>query len=743
MPPRHVDFLLLGGGAAAASAAETLSLESTGKSILMLSAEDIPPYRRPMLSKQGLLGDAPALLHDDAWYRAQQIELALNTRAVSVDTDQHLVTTDAGETLHYDKLLIATGAQPRALGCPGERLPGVHHLRRWADREAVRDDIRAGAKHAVVLGGSFLGMEIAMTLNALGLSVTVVELGLLLLRHTESPEVSAEARRGAEEAGVTILLGDQVSEIRGEDRVTQVVTAAGRTLPCDILMVSVGVAPATVFLAGSGITLEKGLVVVDDQLRSSAADVFAAGDVTLFDDPVFARRRHIEHWDNAVKQGRLAARNMLGQGRRYDEVSYFYCDFGRFSFSMLGMPEGAAGQVRRGSWADASVALFYLEEGVPRALFSMGRPPEETRAAEGLIRYRVRLEDAAAKLADPAFVLNRVPTQTVLVLQGGGALGAFEAGVVKALEEREIFPDIVAGISIGALNGAIVAGNPRDATRALECFWEELSVQVPGWMPADAAGSWAAGQILSCGVPAFFRPRWMVDPLSPPAGWTSFYDTAPMRETLARYVDFSKLRQSPVRLLVGAVNVTNARFEVFDSYAQALTPDHILASGSLPPGFSWTEVNGQPYWDGGIVSNSPLDMVIDRCGPDGKRVFTVHLFAGERPLPRNMMEVQARRDEILYAERIRSDVRLKESTGAYRELVRSLLELAPPEMKSRVRQWPLYIQLMGDGAPMEITHFLREGREGEASSRDYDFSAPSVRFHLAQGYAEVGRALGR
>lgn len=209
--------------------------------------------------------------------------------------------------------------------------------------------------------------------------------------------------------------------------------------------------------------------------------------MTSFYDPVFGRRRHIEHWDNAIKQGRLAARNMLGRRLRYNEISYFFCDIGDISFSMLGAPEEADERVARGSLESKSVALFYLKDDVPRALLSVGRPAEETRSVEGLIRYRVNLCDEKHLLHESDFALDQIPTQTVLVLQGGGALGAFECGVVKALEEERIFPDVVAGISIGALNGAIIAGNPRNATQAMESFWSEIAVASPAMLGEDAA----------------------------------------------------------------------------------------------------------------------------------------------------------------------------------------------------------------------------------------------------------------
>jgi predicted acylesterase/phospholipase RssA len=245
-------------------------------------------------------------------------------------------------------------------------------------------------------------------------------------------------------------------------------------------------------------------------------------------------------------------------------------------------------------------------------------------------------------------------------------------------------------------------------------------------------------------VPNFFRPRWIPpSPMMTPVNWTSFYDVGPMKELIARYVDFGALKASPVRLLIGAVNVTSGKMEVFDSYVDDLTPDHVIASGSLPPGFPWTEIDGKPYWDGGIVSNSPLDFVVERCGPGGKRVFIADLFAGERPLPTTLVEVMARRDEIVYSERVRSDLRLRELVGAYRELVAGILDLVDPAAREKVRQRPLYIELMGDGATTSIVRFVREGRPGEPSSRDYDFSDISIRFNQEQGYAVVKETLAR
>ena len=745
----EIDYLLVGGGAAAATAAATLRLEDASSSIMILSAEDRPPYYRPALSKQALLGnrsDEQILLHPESFYREQRIKVALNSAAVSLDTTQQILKTSAGHCIHYKKLLIATGAQPTRLMVPGVDLPGVHHLRGMAETEAIRREITAGAKRAVVLGASFLGMEIAMSLIDLGLKVTIIEYRDRVLPHLESRRLSDYFKLHAEERGATVLLLDTIAAIHGAGRIEEVETSSSQRVPCDLLMVSIGVEPATGFLEGSGLALDEGLLIVDDQLRTSAPHVFAAGDVTCFYDPVFARRRHIEHWDNAIKQGRLAALNMLGHRMRYDEVSYFFCDVGDISFSMLGAPEETSEQVVRGSLAQKSLALVYLIDDVPRALFSTGRPADETRSIEGLIRYRVNIKEVKDKFHNLGFSLDSIPTQTVLVLQGGGALGAFECGVVKALEEEHIFPDIVAGISIGALNGAIVASNPRQATRALESFWSEIAVTSPSMLGEDAARAITSIQIVTLGVPNFFRPRWLPSFSSLttlPASWISYYDVAPMKALIARYVDFAKLKSSPVRLLVGAVNVTSGELEVFDSYVDSLTPDHVLASGSLPPGFPWTEIDGKAYWDGGIISNSPLDIVVDRCGPDGKNVYIVDLFAGQRPRPSNIMEVMARCDEIVYSERVRSDLRFRELSAAYRTLVERILDLVDPATQAKIRQRPLYIELMGNGTATTITRFIRQGHDGEPSSRDYDFSDISIRANKEQGYALAKDTLRR
>ena len=249
------------------------------------------------------------------------------------------------------------------------------------------------------------------------------------------------------------------------------------------------------------------------------------------------------------------------------------------------------------------------------------------------------------------------------------------------------------------------------------------------------------------GVPNFFTPRWLMPTFSfgqMPQHWSSLYDMAPARALLTKYVDFDRLAKSPIRLLVSAVDIETSELVIFDSYAGKLTPEHILASGSLPPAFQWTTIKGRHYWDGGIVSNSPLEIVIERCGATGKQVYVIDLFPGKRThLPENLMEVMTRRDEILYSERIRSDTRTERTLRDFRKLVEDIQGDLPLQTARRLRSNPLYIQLMGEDAPMQITRIVRENSDDDGGSRDYDFSASTLQQLVESGYAMARKAIGK
>lgn len=748
---KDVEYLLIGAGLAGATCAETLRAEGATGRILLLGEEPGLPYQRPPLSKTFISGkreqEARPVLAQSR-YDELDIELQTGMRAVSVNARRRIVRAEpvaGGDTveLRYGQLLIATGATPARIHVPGADLAGIHTLRSVSDAQAIRADA-AVARHAVVVGASFLGVEVAASLRERGIAVTLIEDRASVLSKLRTPELSAYFESVLKQHEVEVLLHDAPVSFGGESQVTSVTTRGGRNIACDMVVLAIGVTPDTGFLHGSGIALDHG-VLVNKFLQTNHHAVFAAGDVANFFDPVFHVQHRIEHWDNAIKQGRLAARNMLGRREPYDTVSYFFSHVFDVHFNLLGRVEGTTERIDRGSLESGSFAAFYLNHDIPRALFSLGRPSEETKIAEQLIRNRTPIGAQKTNLRDPDFKLTGIPSQRVLILQGGGAYGAFEYGAVRALAEAGIRPDIVSGVSIGAFNGAVIAGNPDRPAEALADFWSDLSTISPIVPDEHLRRTLATSQIAMFGVQNFFTPRWFqpgftLDQM--PAHWSSLYDMSPARNLLSKYVDFSKLADSPVRLLVSAVDIETSELVIFDSYAEALTPEHILASGSLPPGFQWTTIGGRHYWDGGIVSNSPLDIVIERCGATGKQVFIIDLFPGKRThLPGNLMEVLMRRDEILYAERIRSDTRTERTLRDFRHLVAEVQADLPPETLRRLKSDPRYIQLMGEDAPMQVTRIVRENNGDDGDLRDYDFSAPTLKQLADAGYAMARKAI--
>jgi len=748
MTTLNFDYLLLGGGVTSVTAARALRSEDQAASIAILCDETLVPYQRPQLTKGFLGGNLDAAqiaIHPPAFYAERHIELLLGARAVNVDLAAHIVRTSDARTFHYRKLLIATGASARLPDLPNATLRGVYCLHSAADAAAIRE-ATARARRAVVLGASFVGLEAAASLRALGLNVTLIERGRWVLPLLGTQILSDYFLQRCAERGIEVLLERSIRQFLGDGAVEAVVTDRGETMQCDLVVVAIGVTPNCEFLRASGLVLEDG-IVVDEFLRTSDPDVFAAGDVANFPDPVFRRvRRRIEHWDNSIRQGRLAARNMLGGSFPHQDVSMFYGDVFDISYNFLGRAEDITQTVERGTLDAHCYSLLYLKNDVLQAMFSIGRSAEETAAAEELIRQRINLHASKKRLHDEGFLLDTIPSQTVLILQGGGALGAFECGAVRALEERGVRPDVVAAVSIGAFNGAIVASHPGRAAAPLEAFWRELSIALPATPDPCTHQSLLSWYVLCMGVPNFFQPRWWStqpgqDGFAP--WWTSFYDPTPITRLITRYVDFESLGESPVRLLLSAVDVATGERRIFDSYVDRLTPQHLLASGSLPPGLPWTTVDGKQYWDGGIVSNSPLDLVIERCGSIGKRVFAVDLFSGTRAMPTNLLEVMLRRDEIVYTDRVRNDLRFEEYANDFSELVQDILRHVDPLAARRIRQNPRYIRLMGNRAPIQVSRI--ELREGASTSfaRDYDFSAVTVQQLQERGYQAALAALAR
>ena len=347
---------------------------------------------------------------------------------------------------------------------------------------------------------------------------------------------------------------------------------------------------------------------------------------------------------------------------------------------------------------------------------------------------------------------QRPPHLNVLVLQGGGALGSYQAGVFQALGEAAIEIDRVAGISIGAVNAAIIAGNPPgERCRRLRQFWEGVTAWLPSFpiWPNDNLREflheWSAGHVAAFGVPGFFTPRvlppMMAQPGTPQA--LSFYDSNPLARTLDSLIDWDLLNDGPVRLSVGAVDIESGNFEYFDTRgpkARRIDARHIMASGALPPGLPPVEIDGRWYWDGGLVSNTPLSYVLDTQRAD-MLVFQVDLFPAASAFPHTIMDVVAREKEIRFSSRTRqvSDQLMK--LRGEREVIRKVLAKLPPEMAADPDVMDL-AELAREHS-VNVVQLIYRANAWEGGSRDYEFSARTMAEHWASGKAAVAETMTR
>jgi len=339
--------------------------------------------------------------------------------------------------------------------------------------------------------------------------------------------------------------------------------------------------------------------------------------------------------------------------------------------------------------------------------------------------------------------------KTVLVLQGGGALGAYQAGAYEALDEFGYQPDWVAGISIGAVNAAIIAGNPAERRISrLRAFWEQVSSRLlgepffPGSNARAAFNEASAAMVSAGGVPGFFAPRFPPAVLMPAGSpeATSVYDTAPLRETLQELVDFKELNGGAMRLSVGTVNVTTGNFAYFDTAERTLGPEHIMASGALPPGFPAVVIDGAAYWDGGLVSNTPLHYVLDNGGPrEDMCVFQVDLFSARGQLPQTLGEVAEREKEIRYSSRTRMNTDTFRELQTLRRAARRLYRKLPQALKDDPDA--LYLEGCGCDAAITIVHLIHRTAAFESQSKDYEFSRLSVEEHWDAGRNDVRRTM--
>jgi 3-phenylpropionate/trans-cinnamate dioxygenase ferredoxin reductase subunit len=407
-------FVIVGAALAGASAAAALREGGFDGQIALIGAEPVMPYNRPPLSKGYLRGQdrfEDQLVNPAGYYAEHDITLRSGVRAAAIDARRRIVTLERGDEVPYDRLLVATGGRNRTLTGPGADLPGIFQLRTVEDCDRIRVVAKPG-RRAVVIGLGFIGSEVTASLRQMGVEVTAVEGHPVPLARVLGPEVGAVLAGIHREKGVELVLEDSVAAFEGTGRVERVHTKKGRVLPCDFVVAGIGIVPNAELLAGAGAAVDNG-VLVDEHCRTSVPDVYAAGDVANHRHPLFGRLR-VEHWNNAYRQGRAAARAMLDGPEPYDYLHSFWSDQYEHVVEYIGFAASWDRLVFRGDPASRKFLGFYLKDGVVRAAVGLDRggDPEDPKGGSelavvaDLIRKRVPAEPE--RLADEGVDLERL-----------------------------------------------------------------------------------------------------------------------------------------------------------------------------------------------------------------------------------------------------------------------------------------------------------------------------------------------
>lgn len=376
MTQHSARYVLIGGGLASATAAETIRRYDLKGGILIVGSEPHAPYHRPPLSKEYLRGEAKAEdvlpVQPEDWYARNEVTLLTGTTAVGANTKTKIVTLGSGDTVAYEKLLIATGSSPKTLDVPGADGPNVRTLRTREDSDALRAGL--GGK-IILIGGGYIGVEVAADYLTKGGQATMIEPTGHLWSKFASPEYGAFLQKKLEAAGAEIILGDEVTEITPSG----VKTKAGREISGDLVLVGIGVKPNLGFALASGLDVdtEKNGVLVNEFLLSSAPDVYAAGDVAGFIDPVLGKRWRVEHWQNARWHGEIAGANMAGQKIAYDHVANFFSDELDIHFELFGDPQGGRGGLFHGDPETNRFEELYLDDNNRVVMVISVNPPRE------------------------------------------------------------------------------------------------------------------------------------------------------------------------------------------------------------------------------------------------------------------------------------------------------------------------------------------------------------------------------
>jgi 3-phenylpropionate/trans-cinnamate dioxygenase ferredoxin reductase component len=406
---REVDFLLIGGGMASAHCASELRRRGAEGSILLVGREPEPPYERPPLTKEYMRGEAEradAHVHPAAWYEENGVELLTGRNVMSLDPAARTATIQGGEEVAFGRALLATGAMVNILRVEGAENEGIHYLRAFGNSDAIRSEAER-AEHVVLIGGSYIGTEVAASLTATGAKCTILAMEDVALSRTFGEDAGRWFQQRLEEKGVAFHGGQELEAFEGDGRVRAVVAKSGLTLECDAVVVGAGVRADAMLAERAGLEVDNG-IVCDSKLRTSAEGIYAAGDCCSYDSVVHGRRLRVEHWDVAMQQGMHAAGNMLGAERDYDVVPYFFSDLADWaSLEYVGPAYEWDEEVWRGDPDGGEFSVWYLKDGRVAGALSVERS-EDLAEARRMLADGVDVSSARDAIADPDSDLSAI-----------------------------------------------------------------------------------------------------------------------------------------------------------------------------------------------------------------------------------------------------------------------------------------------------------------------------------------------
>ena len=409
MARREADFLIVGGGMAGAHCAAELRRRDAEGSIVLCAREPEPPYERPPLSKEYLRGEAGreyAYVNPPSWYEENDVELLTRTNVMSIDPDGRVAKLQGGDEVAFGKALLGTGAVVNILRVEGAELEGIHYLRAFGNSDAIREEAE-GAERVVLIGGSYIGCEVAASLTARGTKCSVVMMEDVALSRTFGEEAGRWFQDVLESKGVEFHGGEELEAFEGDGRVSAVVTKSGKTVEGDLVVVGAGVRPDVMLAERAGLEVDNG-ILCDSTLQTSAEGIYAAGDCCNYESVIHGQRLRVEHWDVALNQGQVAAQNMLGDGRDYDVVPYFFSDLADWaSLEYVGPAYEWDEIVWRGDREDGEFLALYLKDGRMAGALSVERS-EELGHARRLLAEGVDLAPHRERLGDPETDLGEI-----------------------------------------------------------------------------------------------------------------------------------------------------------------------------------------------------------------------------------------------------------------------------------------------------------------------------------------------